>query len=141
MAHQGITGIKTCFEGKAGLYNTYFRGVYDRESLTKELGRTFEGEGVSFKPWPSCRFTNPYVDATLKIVNEYDILPRDIAEIRAHYEADNVRNCCEPFAARRRPRSPPEAKLSLPFTIAMAVVLRKMEIGDFSPEKIKGTLL
>ena len=136
MAHKGIPGIKTCFEGKAGLYNTYFRGIYDRESLTKDLGRFFEGAGVSFKPWPSCRFTNPYVDATLQIVREQNILPRDIAEIRAHYEAENVRNCCEPVAARQRPQSPPEAKLSLPFTIAMAAALRKMEIGDFSSENI-----
>ncbi len=137
MAHQGIPGIKTCFEGKAGLYNTYFRGVYDRESLTKDLGRIFEGTGVSFKPWPSCRFTNPYVDATLQIVKEQNILPKDIAEIRAHYEAENVRNCCEPVSARQRPQSSPEAKLSLPFTIAMAAMLRKMEIGDFSLENIR----
>lgn len=137
MAHQGIPGIKTCFEGKAGLYNTYFRGIYDRESLTKNLGRVFEGTGVSFKPWPSCRFTNPYVDATLQIVREQDILPKDVVEIRAHYEAENVRNCCEPVMARQRPQSPPEAKLSLPFTIAMSVALRKMEIGDFSMVNIR----
>jgi 2-methylcitrate dehydratase PrpD len=84
MAHQGIPGIKTCFEGKAGLYNTYFRGMYDRESLTRDLGQVFEGAGVSFKPWPSCRFTNPYVDATLQIVKERNNLAKDIAEIRAH---------------------------------------------------------
>ncbi|HEX2965630.1 MAG TPA: MmgE/PrpD family protein [Syntrophorhabdaceae bacterium] len=137
MAYKGIPGIKTCFEGKAGLYNTYFRGLYDRESLTRDLGLTFEGAGVSFKPWPSCRFTNAYVDATLQIVREHNISPENIAEIRARYEADNVKNCCEPIAARQRPQSPPEAKLSLPFTIAMAAVLRKMEIGDFSLETIK----
>lgn len=137
MAHQGISGIKTCFEGRAGLYNTYFRGIYDRASLTKDLGRVFEGAGVSFKPWPCCRFTNPYVDATLQMVKEHNILPKDIAEIRAHYEAENVRTCCEPVAARQCPQSPPEAKLSLPFTIAMAAALRKMEIGDFCPENIK----
>jgi 2-methylcitrate dehydratase PrpD len=141
MAHQGIPGIKTCFEGKAGLYNTYFRGIYDRESLIRDLGRVFEGAGVSFKPWPSCRFTNPYVDATLQIVKEQNVLPDQIMEIRAGYEAENVKNCCEPIAARQRPQTPPEAKLSLPFTIAMAAALRKMEIGDFSPENIKSQAL
>jgi 2-methylcitrate dehydratase PrpD len=141
MAHRGIPGIKTCFEGRAGLYNTYFRGIYDRGSLTNNLGQVFEGAGVSFKPWPSCRFTNPYIDATLQIVKEQHILPGDIAEIRAHYEAENVRNCCEPVAARQKPQTPPEAKLSLPFTIAMAAGLRKIEIGDFSPENIKSEIL
>jgi 2-methylcitrate dehydratase PrpD len=141
MAEHGIPGIKTCFEGKAGLYNVYFRGIYDRDSLTKDLGKVFEGAGVSFKPWPSCRFTNAYVDATLQIVKEQNILPEQVKEIVASYEADNVRNCCEPIAARQNPQTPPEAKLSLPFTIAMAVGLRKMEIGDFSPENIKSEVL
>jgi 2-methylcitrate dehydratase PrpD len=141
MAKHGIPGIKTCFEGKAGLFNVYFRGIYDRASLTKSLGKVFEGAGVSFKPWPSCRFTNPYVDATLQIVKEQNILPEQVKEIVASYEADNVRNCCEPVIARQNPQTPPEAKLSLPFTIAMAVALRKMEIGDFSPESIKSEVL
>jgi 2-methylcitrate dehydratase PrpD len=141
MAKYGIPGIKTCFEGKAGLFNVYFRGIYDRDSLTKGLGEVFEGAGVSFKPWPSCRFTNPYVDATLQIVKEHNILPEQVKEIVASYEADNVKNCCEPITARQNPQTPPEAKLSLPFTIAMAVGLRKMEIGDFSPENIKSEVL
>ena len=68
MAERGIPGIKSCFEGRAGLYNVYFREVYDRAWLTKGLGEVFEGASVSFKPWPACRFTNPYIDATLQIV-------------------------------------------------------------------------
>ena len=76
MAHHGIPGIKSCFEGKAGLFNVYFRVVYDRDSLMNDLGRVFEGAGVSFKPWPSCSFTNAYVDATFQIVREQNIFPK-----------------------------------------------------------------
>ncbi len=74
-------------------------------------------------------------------MKEQNILPEQVKEIVASYEADNVRNCCEPITARQNPQTPPEAKLSLPFTIAMAVGLRKMEIGDFSPENIKSEIL
>jgi 2-methylcitrate dehydratase PrpD len=141
MAEHGIPGIKTCFEGKAGLYNVYFRGIYDRDSLTKDLGKVFEGAGVSFKAWPSCRFTNAYIDATLQIVKEQDLKPADVKEVVAYYQAENVKNCCEPLEARRRPQTPPEAKLSLPFTIAMAIALRKVEIGDFSADSINSPIL
>jgi 2-methylcitrate dehydratase PrpD len=141
MAERGIPGIKTCFEGKAGLFTVYFRGVYDRPSLTTGLGNVFEGADVSFKPWPSCRFTNAYIDATLQIVKEQDLRPSDVKDVIAFYEAENVKNCCEPLEARRHPQTPPEAKLSLPFTIAMAIALRKIEIGDFEPERITSPVL
>lgn len=141
MAERGIPGIKTAFEGKAGLFNVYFRGIYDRDSLTAGLGKIFEGAGVSFKPWPSCRFTNAYVDATLQIVREQDLRPEDVEEVVAYYEAENVKNCCEPLAVRRNPETPPEAKLSVPFTIAMAIALRRIEIGDFASETIRSPVI
>jgi len=137
MAERGIPGIKTCFEGRAGLYNVYFRGVYDRASLTKGLGEVFEGASVSFKPWPSCRFTNPYIDATLQIVRDKDLRPEDVVEIVVGYEAENVRNCCEPLEVRRNPLTPPDAKLSIPFTVAVAIARKKIEIADFSPDSIR----
>jgi 2-methylcitrate dehydratase PrpD len=141
MAQYGIPGIKSCFEGQAGLYNVYFRGIYDRDSLTKDLGKVFEGAGVSFKPWPSCRFTNPYIDATLQLAREHDIRPEEVQDVVVGYEADNVKNCCEPLEVRRNPMTPPEAKLSIPFTVAMAIALRKVEIGGFSPENIQSPIL
>lgn len=137
MAHYGIPGIKTCFEGEAGLFNAYFKGRYDRNALTRDLGKVFKGSGVSYKPWPSCRFTHPYVDAALQLAKEHDLHAEDVAEIRAAYEAKNVKMCFEPLNARRNPGSPTEAKISLPFTIAMAIALRKIEIGDFCAENLK----
>lgn len=141
MAYYGIPGIKACFEGQAGFFNAYVKGSYDRSALTGDLGKRFEGAGVSFKPWPSCRFTHPYVDATLQIVKEHDILPENIVEIIAGYESENVKKCLVPAEIRQNPGSSPEAKISLPFTIAMAVAFRKIEIGDFSNENIASPFL
>jgi len=141
MAKQGIPGIKSCFEGKAGLFNVNFRGVYDRDSLTQGLGEVFEGSNSSIKPWPSCRFTNPYVDAALQITREYDLLPGDVEEIVVYYEAEATKNCIFPLEIRRNPKTPPEAKLSIPFTIALAVARRKVEIGDFTEDSLKDPVL
>jgi 2-methylcitrate dehydratase PrpD len=137
MAAHGIPGIKTCFEGKAGLFNVYFRGLYDRASLVEDLGRRFEGAGVSFKPWPSCRFSNPYIDATLQLVRTHDLQPADVEQVIVSYAVDKARNCIEPLEARRRPKSPPEAKLSIPFTVALAIVRRKVEIVDFDEDSLR----
>lgn len=137
MAARGIPGIKTCFEGKAGLYNVYFRGLYDRASLVQELGQRFEGAGVSFKPWPSCRFSNPYIDATLQLVRAHDLRPADVEQVIVSYAVDKARNCIEPLDVRRSPKSPPEAKLSIPFTVALAIARRKVEIVDFDEDSLR----
>jgi 2-methylcitrate dehydratase PrpD len=141
MAERGIPGVKTCFEGKAGLYNVYFRGLYDRASLTEGLGKHFEGAEVSFKPWPCCRFTNPYIDAMLQIVRAQDLHPKDVERITVSYADDKAKNCCEPLEVRRNPLTPPEAKLSIPFTIAVAFTRKNVEIGDFSPESLQSPIL
>lgn len=136
MAQRGITGIKTCLEGKAGFYNVYFGGDYDRASLTMDLGKVFEGAGVSFKPWPSCRWTHTYIEATLQIVHEHDIYPDDIQEIILFVD-DVAKTLCEPLEERQKPVTIPEAKLSLPFTVATAIANRKVVISNFSPDGLK----
>ena len=43
LAQKGITGINTLFEGKAGIFNVYFGGKYDREKMLDGLGEQFLG--------------------------------------------------------------------------------------------------
>ena len=78
LAQQGITGFDEPFEGKAGFFTMYARGNYDRDSLTKDLGKVFLNADVSFKPWPSCAGTHPYIGAMLQLADKYDINPDDV---------------------------------------------------------------
>ncbi len=52
MAQRGIRGVRTCLEGKAGLFKVYYGGEYDRDALTTDLGKKFHSADVSFKAWP-----------------------------------------------------------------------------------------
>lgn len=136
MAQKGISGIKNTFEGRAGLFPVYFGGEYDREVLTSELGKRFEGVNVGFKPWPSCGTTHIYIDATLQIVSEHDIAPEDIEEITATV-GDFAQKLFVPLEGRRSPATTLDAKYSIPFTVATAAARRKVVIEDFTPEGIK----
>src|SRR5690606_27920327 len=55
LAARGVRGDREVFDGPYGVYNVYFRGEYDRNVLTDELGERYETVNVSLKPWPSCR--------------------------------------------------------------------------------------
>jgi len=136
LAQRGITGVKDWLQGKAGLYNLYFRGACDPFFLTDNLGKRFEGTRVSIKAFPIAGGILSYGDAVLAIVREYDISPEDIAEITVSFDYF-TRHFCEPLELRRRPLDRMSAALSLPFIVATAVAKRKINIDSFSSESLE----
>ena len=140
MAQRGIRGVRTCLEGKAGLYNVYFDGKYDRDILTADLGKKFLGATVGFKPWPACGENHSYIDAALTLVNEHDIRPEDVAEITV-FVGDSTINLCEPLEARRKPETTMDAKYSILFSTAVAVAQKRVVLQDYSPEGLKNKVV
>jgi 2-methylcitrate dehydratase PrpD len=53
LAKKGITGIAELFEGKAGIFNVYFGGKYDREKMVDGLGKEYLGASMVYKAWPA----------------------------------------------------------------------------------------
>jgi len=137
LAKEGIRGFDRPFEGEAGLFSLYSRGHYDRLALTRELGRAFESAGIGFKPWPSCRGTHPYIEATLEIMNANAITPGDVDEIRVLVgEKSMTRRLCEPLERKRHPITAIGAKFSVPFTVATAFVHRDVVLEHFTPRAL-----
>ncbi|MFC2066142.1 MmgE/PrpD family protein [Chloroflexota bacterium] len=136
LAQKGVAGIKSCFEGKAGLFNVYFEGKYDRTKLVSDLGSKFAGVNTGFKPWPACGVTHTYIDAILSSINENKIRPEDIDHIVVCV-GDLAQRLCEPLPARQKPTSILDAKFSLPFCVAVAALKGNIVIDDFSLSAIK----
>ena len=135
LAQKGITGFEHPFEGRAGLFNIYSRGKWDPFSLTNGLGKIFESAHVSFKPWPSCRGTHAYIDATLQILEKHHLKPVEIKEIRLTVSPVN-KMLCEPLENKMNPATAIEAKFSLPFTVATAIVHGTVTLEHFSPRAL-----
>ncbi|MBI2918897.1 MAG: MmgE/PrpD family protein [Chloroflexi bacterium] len=136
MAQKGLIGGKQAFEGKAGLFNLYFRGHYDPARLVDRVGERFEGAGLSFKPWPSCRVIHTFADATLRLVREHDIRPEQVKGIKLTVGSDG-RSRCLPAEQKRRPQLAIDALFSLPYCVAVAVQRRNLVLGDFSAEALR----
>lgn len=132
LAQRGVAGFEEPIEGKAGLYQSYARGNYDPSKLTNELGETFEGGNISFKPWPSCRGTHAYIDAALQIRKEHRLPPHDVDEIHLRVSSVN-RMLCEPVEAKQRPQTAIDAKFSLPFCVATALQHGQVTLDRFTP--------
>ncbi len=123
-------------EGTWGLFNIYFRGKYDRTQLTADLGKKFQGVGVSFKAWPCCRAAHPFVQATLDLARTHDIHPQDVREIIVSVGKRQMA-LCEPLGLRQNPPTTVDAKFSIPFTVAIALGRRQCTLKDFAADAIK----
>jgi len=135
LAEKGVRGFDFPFEGKAGFFNLYVGGRYDPSVLINGLGQSFEGENISFKPWPACRGTHPFIEAALKIRLENCIQSEDIASVRT-VSSPFSRMLTEPASAKRRPKTAIDAKFSIPFGVATALAYGDVKLLHFFPERL-----
>jgi 2-methylcitrate dehydratase PrpD len=138
LAQRGITGFEQPIEGKAGLFRLYARQGYDLSVLTNGLGTIFEGASVSFKPWPSCRGTHFFVEATLQIMEMHDLNADNIEEIRLTVSPAPIdRMLYEPLERKQSPTTDIDAKFSIPFAVAVAVVHRGVTLNHFMSQGLR----
>jgi 2-methylcitrate dehydratase PrpD len=130
MAQKGISGVQSMFEGKAGLFNVYFGGQYDRDKMLKDLGSNYDGGSILYKPWPSCGASHGFIHATLELMKEHRLTIDDIEQIRVNV-GDFQKQLCEPIANRRRPATPADAKFSIPYCVAVAATKGEVKVSDF----------
>jgi len=136
MAQKGVSGPKDSLEGKAGLFPLYYGGAYEPRILTEGLGREYYGTGISFKPWPCCRWSHTAVDVTLGMLRDHDIRATDVDQITV-WTNDVSQPLFEPLEARQRPGNITEAQFSLPFILASAVEKGALEIGSFTADGLQ----
>ena len=140
LAKEGIRGFDEPFEGKAGFFNLYAKGNYDPALLLKDLGTLFESANIAFKAWPSCRGTHAYVEGALAIVKEHNIELADIDSIKVVVGEKSInRRLCEPLEKKQHPSVAIDAKFSIPFTVATALVHKTITLDSFTAEALKDT--
>jgi 2-methylcitrate dehydratase PrpD len=136
MAEKGISGTKSMFEGKAGLFNVYFGGKYDREKMVQDLGKTYSGGSILYKPWPSCGASHGFIHATIELMREYALAIDDIEQIRVNV-GDFQWQLCDPIESRRAPATSADAKFSIPFCVAVAATRGRVTVADFIGDALR----
>lgn len=133
LAASGVRGFEAPFEGQGGFFRLYVDGKYAPEAILGGLGESFWIERLSFKPWPACRGTHGYIEAVRDLVRENGLAPDQVAAI--HLEGGDVqRMLFEPEARKKKPATAIDAKFSLPFTVALALVRGDVTLDDFDDE-------
>lgn len=135
LAQKGLAGFEQPLEGKDGFFAGFTRGNYDSKILTDGLGETFAIADISFKPWPSCRGTHIPIEMSLDLCAENSV-SSDMVNSVTVYSNNLNRMLAEPIVDKRTPRTAIDAKFSIPFCVACAVVNGNVDLNSFSAESL-----
>jgi 2-methylcitrate dehydratase PrpD len=139
-AKVGWKGPPQVYEGRFGLYNTHLAGrEVNPAAAATDLGRTWELMRTAVKPYPICHFIHAFADAVLELRAAHQLTPSDIAQIRCAIHPVPSKVVCEPAEAKWEPRDEYDAKFSLPFVVAAALVRGQFGLGELADEALVDT--
>jgi 2-methylcitrate dehydratase PrpD len=133
MAGNGITADANIIEAKNGFYDTLVgAGNYDAEGMSDGLGKPFyiESPGIGLKKYPSCYHTHRALDGVLQLLGEHRLTDKNIAEVDVGTSERAMR-----VLAFSEPATPYQAKYSMPYCIAAAVIDGQVTLETFMPDK------
>jgi 2-methylcitrate dehydratase PrpD len=130
LARDGVKGFEAPLEGKEGFFRLFADGHYDCADLLENLGTHYHIERLSFKPWPACRGTHAYIELALSLARKHRFSWQDIESINV-VTGSVQRMLLEPAARKQAPRTVIDAKFSIPFTLAVALVRGDVTLDDF----------
>jgi len=137
LAQSGFTGPATALEGRLGFLRAALGDTPDVAAQMKNLGAEWEIVRSSFKLYPCCHLSHAYLDAVARLRRDEGLNAGRVAEVECLVPAGEVPIICEPAEAKRRPRTPYDAKFSLAFCIAAALHEDRIGIAAFSDENIR----
>jgi 2-methylcitrate dehydratase PrpD len=137
LAEAGASGPPSVIEGPFGLMASHAGRVSDATSISDRLGQHWEAANSSIKPFPACHFVHSSTWAAAQLSEEHRLGHDDIAEIIVRIPPEGVPVVLKPETVKTAPRTPYDAKFSLPFAVAHHLVHGHLGLTAFSPPRIQ----
>ena len=132
LAMRGMTASPDAIEHHAGFLGALSpKGNVDLERSAERLGQSLRilDSGLSLKKYPICYATHRIVDAVIDLARSGNLQPDDVSSVHAIVgvaQASMLRN--------HAPATALEAKFSLEFAVASALVARAVGLAQLSDE-------
>jgi 2-methylcitrate dehydratase PrpD len=126
LAQRGITAPSGVFEGRFGFFRLYQEG--DPGKVVDELGQRFDNVKASIKKYPSCGCNHTAIEATLRLVQQYDLTPDDVQAIEVTVTPYIERIVGGEYDPGRDPQV--AAQFNIRYSIACALVRRRLGLAE-----------
>jgi 2-methylcitrate dehydratase PrpD len=133
LARDRFTAARNILEARRGFYSAMAGGC-DETKIEGKLGRPYfmQEPGISIKPYPSGSLSHPAQDLIIDLVKQHDLHVQDIESIDVGTNSNVPNALIYPM-----PKTALEAKFSIPFCMAIAVLERKAGIAQFTDRKVR----
>ncbi|WP_157792856.1 MmgE/PrpD family protein [Bordetella genomosp. 8] len=133
LAHLGFTANGAdVFEHKQGFLDVFNGpGTYDTQRALDAWARPLDivEPGIAIKQYPCCGSTHPALDAMLALARRHRPRPEDVTRIDAWIHGRRLAHTNRP-----RPDSPLDAKFSLQYVLARALLDGQVGVADFETD-------
>jgi 2-methylcitrate dehydratase PrpD len=127
LSQKGIEGPLTIFEGRQGFFSAMVPALVETGKCTGGLGEEWLTPTTTFKNYPVCGHTMTPIEASLKLHGQFALSEVEEIEVRAHPVSLQV-------AGRSFPADEYQAKFSIPYCVAVALLKGRVGQEEFSPE-------
>lgn len=130
LAKAGFPAPREAYEGRFGLFASHIgtRAPHEPQRAAAHLGRVWETLNVAVKPYPLCHLVHACTDAAAILSRE--VRGAQIMRVEARVPPGVVPVICEPLDAKRRPATDYDAKFSLPYCVATALLRGKLGLAE-----------
>lgn len=134
LAQSGLTASERALEGPQGYLAVMDSEHASLDAFVADLGRRWEllETGITVKLYPSCAATHPPLDAILDMTRREHLVPEQIEAVDVEVDSMTPRLLIYP-----RPATELEAKFSMPFCAAAAIVCGSPGIDTFEMTRVQ----
>ena len=136
LAQKGFTSSRAILESEKGFCRATAKEC-DLKKIIEDLGKRFEIVNNIFKIHASCGHTHGAIDAILLLIKKYNIKPEDVDRIVVGTYPIAV----DVVGRNYEPKTAYEAKFSLPYCLAAAIIFGKVGLTEFSDEKLSNDMI
>lgn len=132
LARDGFTANPAALEHKQGFLLVFNGpGTFDADAIVHGWGEPFDivHPGIGIKQHPCCGSTHPPIDALLALLGEHDIVPGEVARLESWTHPRRLAHTDRPD-----PQSVLDAKFSVQYCLARALMNRRIVLEDFEGE-------
>jgi 2-methylcitrate dehydratase PrpD len=135
LAELGFTAAADALEHPQGFLSAVSpEGKADREGPAPALGEEWHilKQGLSIKKYPACYCTHRALDGMLDLLAQRPLKPADIARITV-----SISDTHALILRNQQPQTGLEAKFSMQFAMAAAVISRRASLGEYTDEFVR----
>jgi 2-methylcitrate dehydratase PrpD len=134
LAQAGIDGPATIFEGTRGFFAATVPVPVDVGLCAAGLGERWLTPETTFKAYPVCGHAMTPIEAALQLAGKVAVGDIETIEVRVHPVSLQVAGEPDPVSAA-------QAKFSIPYCVAVALLHGRVSLAEFSPETLNGEVV